>query len=227
MRETLEGICQGEGAESWTEVIAYTHFYPDLHGLFYTSNTVDAYKRIAKGNRSPIADPRMRGSIVGLTLVSPLRTTDGLSSFPDLLMHILGLVATGSRAQIRARPRGHCAPDPTHRREAQRRRALNPRVVPVWIASAERGAHAPLGERVQHARRAPPFARCIGRARRRDAGPLRRDGASVWSSGSGSRSCAMGYHAGDDASGDGRAARCWGEGEEAAGGEVSDFLGVD
>ena len=36
LRETLEGIRGGEGVESWTEVIAHTHFYPDLHGLFYT-----------------------------------------------------------------------------------------------------------------------------------------------------------------------------------------------
>jgi len=36
LRETLEGIRGGEGAESWTEVIAHTHFYPDFHGLFYT-----------------------------------------------------------------------------------------------------------------------------------------------------------------------------------------------
>ncbi|KAI9507189.1 Pentulose kinase [Russula earlei] len=55
LRETLEGIRQGEGAESWTEVIAHMHFYPDLHG-----------------NRSPIADPRMRGSIIGLTLDASL-----------------------------------------------------------------------------------------------------------------------------------------------------------
>ena len=36
LRETLAGIRGGEGAESWTEVIAHTHFYPDLHGSFYT-----------------------------------------------------------------------------------------------------------------------------------------------------------------------------------------------
>ncbi|KAH9040591.1 Pentulose kinase [Lactarius hengduanensis] len=55
LRETLEAIRQAEGADSWTEVIAHMHFYPDLHG-----------------NRSPIADPRMRGSIMGLTLDSSL-----------------------------------------------------------------------------------------------------------------------------------------------------------
>ncbi|KAI9448461.1 Pentulose kinase [Lactarius indigo] len=42
LRETLEAIRQAE---------AHMHFYPDLHG-----------------NRSPIADPRMRGSIMGLSL---------------------------------------------------------------------------------------------------------------------------------------------------------------
>jgi hypothetical protein len=35
LRETLEAIRQRESAESWTEVIAHLHFYPDLHGPLY------------------------------------------------------------------------------------------------------------------------------------------------------------------------------------------------
>lgn len=67
--------------------------------LHFDSHTV-TYRRIAKGNRSPIADPRMRGSIVGLTLVSSssFRINEGLSSFPNIHVRVLGLVAARSRA---------------------------------------------------------------------------------------------------------------------------------
>lgn len=50
----LNELCEKEGATNWTELTKDWHFYPDLHG-----------------NRSPIADPRMRGSITGLALVRP------------------------------------------------------------------------------------------------------------------------------------------------------------
>ncbi|KAI0069267.1 Pentulose kinase [Artomyces pyxidatus] len=56
LREVMEEIRKAEGAESWAEVLKEMHLYPDLHG-----------------NRSPIADPRMRGSIMGLTLDSSLQ----------------------------------------------------------------------------------------------------------------------------------------------------------
>lgn len=55
LHEHLVKIQKEEGAETFTDVIKDVHMYPDLHG-----------------NRSPIADPRMRGSIVGLTLDSTL-----------------------------------------------------------------------------------------------------------------------------------------------------------
>lgn len=139
-----------------------------------------------------------------------------------ILTHVLGLFAVRSRAQIRAHSRGDRASDAAHRRQAERRRTLHPRTVPLRVTDTERGAHAPVGERVQHARRAPAFARRVGGARRRDVGPLRDDARPA-----GSRDGALGYHAGDDAVWDDRAASRWREGEEAAGCEVSDLFGVD
>lgn len=38
LRETLEAIRQAEGADSWTEIIAHMHFYPDLHGSLCASD---------------------------------------------------------------------------------------------------------------------------------------------------------------------------------------------
>ncbi|KAJ3567746.1 hypothetical protein NP233_g6162 [Leucocoprinus birnbaumii] len=60
LEELLEQLRSESGASSLTELTKDLHIYPDFHG-----------------NRSPIADPRMRGSITGLELSS---------SLPDLAM---------------------------------------------------------------------------------------------------------------------------------------------
>ncbi|KAJ3496368.1 hypothetical protein NLJ89_g10495 [Agrocybe chaxingu] len=55
LEERLEKLRMESGVATLTELTKDLHLYPDLHG-----------------NRSPIADPRMRGSIVGLELSNSL-----------------------------------------------------------------------------------------------------------------------------------------------------------
>lgn len=62
---------------SLTELTKDIHFYPDLHGESLKRARVPVrlvltHLELELGNRSPLADPDMRGSIVGLALDSGL-----------------------------------------------------------------------------------------------------------------------------------------------------------
>ncbi|KAF7330797.1 Pentulose kinase [Mycena venus] len=55
LQDLLDKLRADEGVDSLAELLKDVHMYPDFHG-----------------NRSPIADPRMRGSLTGLTLDASL-----------------------------------------------------------------------------------------------------------------------------------------------------------
>ncbi|GBE79116.1 Uncharacterized sugar kinase [Sparassis crispa] len=74
LHDELEKLRMEAGAENWTELTKDMHFYPDLHG-----------------NRSPIADPRMRGSLMGLAL------DDGLSDLARKFNLTLEAIALQTR----------------------------------------------------------------------------------------------------------------------------------
>jgi FGGY-family pentulose kinase len=74
LQELLEKLRVERDAENLTELTQDMHFYPDLHG-----------------NRSPIADSRMRGSIVGLEL------SDGLSDLARKYYLTLEAIALQTR----------------------------------------------------------------------------------------------------------------------------------
>lgn len=84
---TLESLCAEAGLErgAFTELTRHMHMYPDLHG-----------------NRSPLADPRMRGAIMGLTLDS------GMGDLARKFYVALEAIALQTRHIVDAmRERGH------------------------------------------------------------------------------------------------------------------------
>ncbi|EJD54119.1 Pentulose kinase [Auricularia subglabra TFB-10046 SS5] len=84
---TLDALCaeDGLGAGEFTELTRHIHMYPDLHG-----------------NRSPLADPRMCGAIMGLTLDS------GIGDLARKFYVALEAIALQTRHIVEAmREKGH------------------------------------------------------------------------------------------------------------------------
>lgn len=74
LQDELNKLCKENKAANWTELTKDMHFYPDLHG-----------------NRSPIADPIMRGMLMGLAL------DDGLSDLARKFNLTLEAIALQTR----------------------------------------------------------------------------------------------------------------------------------
>jgi ribulose kinase len=69
LQDILEKLRIEKGVDTLTELTKDLHMYPDFHGVHHTSLGTLILTQYT-GNRSPIADPRMRGSFVGLELAS-------------------------------------------------------------------------------------------------------------------------------------------------------------
>lgn len=194
----LKSLKEEAGAESQTELTKDVHFYPDLHG-----------------NRSPIADPRMRGAIVGLELVSDTRTPVKRS-----LIYLAGRHCPRSRPKIQPRHGSHRSPNATHCRLTQRARAQGHRYLHVWQPGHEQANDAALCRLLLNARCTPTLILHRRRPRLRNAWPFRRGVPRKTAGRYADRRACLEDHVRDDASREHRQTCGEAEGEEDFGGEV-------